>query len=446
MNQIALGDPASGWLILLGDSVSPPFIRASYQSVFSPGAQATESLEIHLEGAPAVITAALESLEKVIQRARLNERSGSPGPQFLRFQPAAGGEYFYAALSDLHLETPPNAWATHQIGSLPVTLHFTRPNHFDSDEIELPLTTRSVSDQLGGVSLINHFDAHPGHSNSVLIKPADVAGALPAPLRIELTNTHPAGYLHDLLIGIFHHPNLIAEQVFTCHASEIAGGESFSNPNAINETYVRFQWSSTSLTALGTWLFSNEDVRDLSGRFFRPLLHFYNSHAWPDLLLKLKLQAGSYILAEYEAIWSDPEFKYAVFPPLKIPPNPLLLEGLPHHIDLVLYGQHNAAGTYQIEIDALTLLPLDYAAFFLAFYDVPENAIFIEDNFRRLHNVRFSAIGSETVAHVRQGGDLLIHPDEYNRVIFTLTDQDDEIDIFRTGSVRLFYRKRVRIL
>jgi hypothetical protein len=52
MNQIALGDPASGWLILLGDSVSPPFIRASYQSVFSPGAQATESLEIHLEGVP----------------------------------------------------------------------------------------------------------------------------------------------------------------------------------------------------------------------------------------------------------------------------------------------------------------------------------------------------------------------------------------------------------
>jgi|GEM_PF-1006507 len=448
MNQIAIGDSSAGWVVLAGQSVSVPFFRCAYQPVFSTTSKTNESIEIQIKGTPSEITTGLGSLEAIIQRASLYDRAGYPVAQYLRFQPSAGGDYYYAPLSDLHLETHPDGYVTHQVGSLVVTLHFTRPNHFDSDEIELPLTTKSVTDQTGGVALINHSDYHTGHTNSVLVKPADVGGALPAPLRVELTNTYATDYLKDIYIGSFHHLTVNDEDIFHLHATDYEGGTLYSNAGAINIYYARDTITTTSWEGIGYWLLSSDRVLDLSGRFFRPVLHFYNAHAYSDLQLKIFFRRGSDVLCEYEPVWSDPDYKYVIFPPVQIPPNQLLLESDPHHIEVFLYGQHNTSGTYTIDIDHLTLLPLDYSAFFLGFYNMLQNAVLIDDNFRNLYLTQFDPTGPgyESVSHLRQGEGLLICPNEYNRIFFLMANSADNIDIFRTASVRLYYRKRVRFL
>lgn len=448
MNQIALGDatPGGGWLVLHGDSIAAPFKGADYRPVFETGVSVEETLLLSLEGMPAELAAGLRALERICQRSEKDARTGYPAQQCLRFQVWPGGEYAYAPLIRLAVEVNPDAPDTRLTGSLLVRLHFTRANHFDSDPIELPLSGKAGENILGGIDLVNHTDAHAGHGNSVLMDPADIDSDLPAPLRIELTNTYAAGVLHDLYLGLYHHPERDEEDLLIYPASDFMGGALFSNAAAINGYYVRVTWSVAGWTAFGSWLVQNTAVRDLAGLAYRPILRFYDPHGYVDLHLKLKLQAGSVILWEGESVYADPDYGYVLFPPVQIPPNRLLKETLPHHVALTLYGQRDASGAHTFDFDGLTLLPLNPGANFLGFYDLPEDATLIDDGFLGAHNTRFSPVGSETVSHIRQGSELCVWPGEVNRLVLLMADGDNQMDIFRTAKLKLTYRKRKRVL
>jgi len=439
MNQIAIGDSASGWLVLSGQSITPPFKRASFSPVLSSDSFVADQIMLSLEGSPDQISASLAVLEKVQQRSLAC-------PQYLRFQPVSGGDFFYAPLSDLHFDFNPRAYITHHTGSLLLTLHFTRPNWFDSDPIELPLTNRNGIRVTGGITIFNHTDAHAGHDSSVLIDPQDIDSALPAPLRFELENTYASGSLKDIFVGLYHHPSNDEDDIFFLQSTDLIGGDLLYSANAINDYFCRLSWSSSDWAALGSWTLDNEHVSLLAGCAYRPLLHFFNDHDYHDLLLKIKLQRGDSVLWEGEAVFSDPAYQYLLFPPVRIPPHQLLGEALPHHIDLVLYGQHESSGTYEIDVDQLFLLPLDGSASFLGFYNMDQEDVLVDDSFRGLHNVRFSSVGSETVSHLRQGGPLLLSPGEYNRLFFSLANGFNLIWIMRTAKLKAYYRKRIRLL
>ena len=448
MNQIAVGDVSAGgnWLVLSGEGIAAPFKGADYRPVFGTGDTIEESLVLTLEGMPAQLAAGLRALEQVRLRQENYTNSGYPDRQCLRFQMQAGGEYYYAPLLDFAIETNPDAPETRLTGSLRVRLHVTRLNHFDSDPVELPLTGKAGEDVLGGIGLINHTDYHAGHGDSVLIKAGDIDSDLPAPLRIELTNTFADGVLHDLYLGIYHHTDVDDADFLFHPASAYVGGTLYANAAAINGYYVRVTWADLDWAGLGHWLLENAAVRELAGLAYRPVLHFYNPHGYSDLHLRIKLQAGSNILWEGEPVYADPDYGYVLFPALQIPPSRLLNETLPHHIELTLYAQRDTAGTHTLDFDHLTLLPLDPGANFIAFYDLPENAVLIDDGFLGVHNTRFTAIGSETVSHIRQGGGLCAWPGEHNRLVVLMANGDDQMDIFRTVQLRAYYRKRKAVL
>ena len=344
------------------------------------------------------------------------------------------------------VEVNPDAPETRLTGSLLVRLHFTRPNHFVSDPVELPLTGKAGEDVLGGDQPDQPHRLSCRHGSSVLIKAGDIDSDLPAPLRIELTNTFADGVLHDLYLGIYHHPDVDDADILFYPASVFIGGYLYTNANAINEHYVRVFWSDMDWTGLGHWLVQNAAVQDLAGLAYRPVLHLYNLHAYSDLHLKIKLQAGSNILWEGEPVYADPDYGYVLFPAVQVPPSRLLNETLPHHIEITLYAQRDTAGTHTLDFDHLTLLPLDPGVNFIAFYDLPQNATLMDDGFMGVHNTRFTAIGSETVSHVRQGGELCVWPGEHNRLVVLMANGDDRMDIFRTAQLRVFYRKRKAVL
>lgn len=448
MNQIAIGDGTTegGWLVLAGEGVAAPFKGAAYEQAFETGDSVRESLRLSLEGAPEALSAAIAALEYVRQREALFREGAYPEPQCLRFQLAEGGEYAYAPVSELALEPHPDSPETRLSGSLLLRLHFTRPNHYDSDWVELPLTGRNGEDVLGGLDLVNHTDIPSSRGNSVLVRPEDIGSALPAPLRVELTNTTAEGKMHDVYLGLYHHPETPPEELFFCYGSDFDGGAIYTNAAAINGHYARVAWSATGWTPLGSWLLASADVQRLAGKSYRPILRLYNAHAYEDLQLKLKLQVSTYVLWEGEGVYADPDYGYVLFPPVQIPPSRLLNETLPHHVDLVPYGQHDAAVSYTLDFDCLTLLPLDAGANFIAYHDLDQEATLIDDNFRRVQATRFNPGGVETVTHIRQGNELLVWPGRYNRLLVVMTDADDQADIFRTARLRLFHRPRRRVL
>jgi hypothetical protein len=115
-------------------------------------------------------------------------------------------------------------------------------------------------------------------------------------------------------------------------------------------------------------------------------------------------------------------------------------------MDFVLYGCKSTAGAYTLDIDQVQFFPLDYAANFLGFFSMSQGDTLIEDSFRGLSNVRYSAAGSEMVAHIRQGGPLLARSGAYNRLFLLLGNTGNTVDIMRTATLRVYQRERRRIL
>ena len=448
MNQIAIGsyaDPGE-WLVLHGEGISAPFKRADYRPAFETGEEIAESLRLSLEGTPEELSDGIAALETIRQRNLLYRQTGYPEPQCLRFQMMAGGGYYYTLLKSLEIEVNPDSPRTHLSGSLLLTLHIVRPNHYDADPVELPLTVRDGEDLLGGVDLTNHTDYHTGHGNSVLIKPEDFETDLPAPLRMELINTTEEGVMHDIYVGFYHHLESPSEGMLFCYAADFLGGWIMTTSDAINEHYIRAAWPETDWKALGSWYFSSEAVQKMAGLSYRPVLRFYNTPVYEDLYLRISIQVGLNVLWEGESVYVDPDYGYVLFPPLRMPPNALLNEVPAHQVDLVLSGLHETAATYTIEFDCLTLLPLAPGANFLAFYNLYEDASLVDDNFLGLQGARFAAEDLEVVAHIRQGLPLTLYPGHYHRMVLLMSDEDNAMDIFRTANLRLYYRPRKRIL
>ncbi len=446
MNQIAVGDPTAGFTVVEGQSIAPPFKHAASFFTFSPDPWVTERLEIHLAGTPSQISAGITGLETSILRAQDYRRAAYPSPQYLRFQPVSGGEYFYTPFSNAYLESNPAGYKTHQAGSRLVTLHYTRASWFDGQQIELPLTGRSGPDVTGGFDIFNHTDHHTGHISSLRIKPEYAISELPAPLRIELQSTYAPTNIKDIHIGSYYHPTNTDDNMFFGQSHNMTGGTQNYNINAIGDYYRRLTWSSTAWSPILYYSLNATQTSLLDGRSYQPIILLYNTHTYDDLYLQLRLKRGVDTLYTGDPIFIDPDYKYILFPPIEIPPNQLLREVLPHFVELVFYARKVSGASYTLDVDQVMLLPLDYSASFLGFFPMRENNILVDDSHRQLTNVRYSHIGSETVAHVRTGSPLMLTPNVHTRLFFLMTNTANQIEMMRTATVKVFYRQRKRFI
>ena len=445
MIQIAIGEEGS-WTIIDGLSVSAPFKNCVCYFEQSDKEIVTDKIEIFLKGTPAQISAGVSTIEQIIHRSFLNSQGHYENPQYLRFQMESGGSYFYAEFQQPYLTTNAAGYSTHYKGSLVLNLFYKRSNSFYGALETLPLTGKNGTDVTTGLNIFNCTDYVATHGSSVLIKAADLVSPLPSPLRIELVNTYATDQLKDIFMGVYQHPTEDDEDLFFYNAPDLVGGSTIVNAGAINDSYQRLTWSATTWTSLCSLTLTLDLVDALDGHLYRPFMHLFNSHAYTDLYFKIALQRGIYTIFQSEAVYSDPSFDYVFLPPISIPPNQVLREVLPHSLDLVLYAYKPTAASYTIDIDQLQLFPLDYAANFQGFFNMAQNNLFIYDSFRGLHNVRFSAAGSETVSHILQGGPLMATPGVNNRLFFIMANQDNTAEKLRTATVTVKHRKRFRIL
>ncbi len=446
MYQIAIGDPSAGFTIIEGHSVTAPYNQAAVFFTFAPGPILKENIVLTLKGTPAQITTALSTLELIIARALDFKRAAYPSSQYLRFQLTAGGSYYITPISNIYLESNPAGYKSHQTGSLLLTLHYQRPNWFDGPQTELPLTGSGGTDITGGFSLFNHTDHHAGHGSTALIKKADVVTELPAPLRIELTNTYAAPNAKDILVGSFYHPSSTDFNLFFAQAHNMSGGVQNYDVLAIGDYYRRLTWSATAFSPILYYSLSAGDTNILDGRTYQPIIRLFNPHAYDDLYLQLRLKRGTDTLFTGDPIFANKAYQYIIFPPVEIPPNQLLRETLPHFVECVFYARKVSGLTYTLDVDQLMLLPLDFPASFLGFFPFRKDNILIDDSHRQQHNVQASHIGSETVSHIRQGGQLLLMPNANTRLFFNQSSVTDQLDVMRTSSVKVFYRPRKRLL
>ncbi|MFN2303484.1 MAG: hypothetical protein ACK2TV_07100 [Anaerolineales bacterium] len=445
MNQIAIGD-STAWLVLDGESRVAPYQKAALFLSFSAAEFVKEKIEIQLSGTISEIQSVLEELGRLITRAQDYEQGTYSKPQYLRVQREAAGEYFYSPISNLYLGSNKDGYITRYRGSMIVELFYTRPNYFDGNQVQLKLTGRYGTDQ-DTMQIVNHTDDGTYDANTFYVdKKWTTDSDFPAPVRMKINFTNATGNLKDLFVGNFYHLSSYTEDTFFHHAYGFSTGSNTANAGAIGGYYKTVTWSGTTWATFGYKSLTASETKKLDGRFYRPIIHLYQSHAYTDLYFKIKIQRGSAVLYESEAVFSDPSYGYIVFPPVQIPPNKLLREVDPEPVDLYIYTQHDTSASYIIRWDQLLLLPLDYALFLKGFFNITQNDQIIYDQFRGLHNVIYNVTSGETIGHVAHGGPLLLHPNAYNRFIFLWADSNNTVNIGHSAEITLYWRKRVRII
>lgn len=444
MNTIAIGD-SSSWFILYGLSPSAcrnatPFFK------FSPDPEVSEHLQLELVGTSTQITDFVAFLELIAQRAIRHADAHYPHPQYLRFQTEPGGAYFYAPIKNIYLSSNPAGYKSRPSGSLLLNLHYTRPNYFDGDQVELPLSGKSGTNVTGGFDIQNHTDADPTHGNTALIKPADFSTDLPAPLRIELKNTYSGAKIKDPYIGIYHHPTNQDDSLFFYGAGDLNGGTIMLDAGAVGGAYRRYTWTSTDWTVIPFFTVTLTNSNLLDGRTYRPILNVYNPHTYTDLYFRLQIRRGSDIIYTGEPVYSNKDIDYIIFPPIELPPNQLLRENVPHGFDFIVQALRVNGGSTTIDTDLITLFPMDYAAFFKGFYLQSSPDVLVYDNHRGMHNVRYSLAENEIISHILEGGPLLLFPGSYTRLFFNMAAGNDHFYPGHTAQVRAYYRPRKRLL
>jgi hypothetical protein len=445
MYQIAIGDDVNGFTVLHGASAATPFRRVAAFFVCASTPEVTEKLEIELSGTSAQISTAIATLGTVISRIKAYKLAAYASPQYLRFKVESGSAYAYAILNHLHFETNPDGYKTRQKGSLLLSLVYIRPNFFDGADTNLLLSGRDGTDVSSGLLLYNHTDGHAAHGNTALIKPAHFSTELPAPLRIQLRR-RAGGDARDVTMNVYHHPSHVSEDPFFANAPDLVGGTLLHDAAVINEYKRRYTWSSTAWTALFSYALSLDFVNKLDGRTYRPILNLPASFAYLDLYMKMQMRISTYVLYESPPVYCDNNWQRIIFPPCEIPPNQLLREVYPHHVEFVFLFKKTSGASYTIDIDQLCLMPHDYAATFLGFFPFVTDYTLIDDNHRGLHNTRISLAGSETVAHARLGSPIMLWPGSNTRLFFHWISTTNHLEIDSRSRVWVSYRPRVQTL
>ena len=447
MNQIAIGDPLMGFLVLEGQSVAPPNVKATLSLAYSSDPFLKESIAIEFKGLPGEIQSALAKLEIIIQRAKLYEHVSYASPQYLRFQPEAGGPYYYTPITDIYLSANPAGYRHRPTGSLVVYMFYTRPNHFDGPQTQLSLSGRAGTHFPGWYPLRNHTDSGAGDGSTVLIQKNDAATVLPAPLRFEYIFDSPgSARLKDLYVGIFHHGSYDGDLPFFAYYNSLSGGTQHADPNAIQGHYRSVSWTSSAWFDFTKYLIDSPFIAYFDGRSFRPILRLFATHAYTDLYFRVQIERFGDVLYVSEPIYSPPNTGYIILPPIDLPPNYLLREQAPSRVQVSLYARRISGATSTIQFDCLTIFPLAYAATFHGFINLKYDQVLVDDSHRQRHNARMVVSSQETVAHTRQGSDLLLFPNQFSRVFFYAASHQDEMPPAYQGVVKVYYRPRLRLL
>lgn len=446
MISIAIGDnrhnPDYAWLYLQGGTPLPGLRGAIYEPSASPQALVEERISLNLRGTHAELNEVLTRLEDVLALAERSTLEQIGCPIYLRVKAEPTGGYYYARILHARLEPHANSLSYFSAGSLWVDIVFTRPNTFTSDEILLPLSNSSQSGVINGLGLLNHDDA--AHDNYFGVDTKDVETMLPAPLRIEIFNTHASGQLKDLVIGSFQYnafgwlPQLIYE------GETGSGGSTLTSSAASNGAYQRHSWSASGWSTLTGWTLAADDLAAFQGRTVLPMLRLANTHAYSDLRFKLSVSSGSIQLYEGGEVPSLAGRGYTAFPALRLPCGELLGLSYPAPQLLQLQAYKPGSASYTIDIDDLLLIPQDSCTQHQGLVPLAQGDLLMDDAFEGLSYSLYS--GYELGTHIALNHGHFIQPRHSACFMVFQGDANNLAPIDRCIAVRAWYRQCRRIL
>jgi len=163
-------------------------------------ASVTETIDLTFYGAStSAMQNAMQSLGRLFDTMR-RRRSIGVGPRvYLQWQPDGDATTWRSELLDARIEYQDDTLTAWGQAKSPASLSIEREPFWEGALTQLPLTNANGTSNTSGLTVWNHDDSGVGHDNYVQIAAADVAGTIPAPVKIELTNATGGAQTYDTI-------------------------------------------------------------------------------------------------------------------------------------------------------------------------------------------------------------------------------------------------------
>lgn len=448
LNENTASPAGSSWSSVLAFVPSSPRVRMESEANATDGTTYTsldydnvpEQASLLLQATSiANLLALIGNIDRALGKARRATVEGYGYPVYV--QAGLVGSDYISRVYDGRLEYD-DIQFVHKSYRVRATLSFTRAHFWEgTSDSSIALTNVNGTASTTGITVNEHDDS----TNDDLVTLGTVAGDLPTPCIIEVTNNYASG----TNVGRFWIGQrvMVASETFThtFQAESASGGTPAVDATCSsgNRNDVSVSGSDSKLL---DWTLSTANMNAFAGRWYRSLLRF-QANTLTDLYLYWALEFATGIIWQQDAPTLMSTAATAAIQELgvlRLPPWLIRSINL-YPLNLTLRGYSATTGT--VGLDYLTTLPLDgYRAWTPRGAGLPQNARLV-DNMRTDEFYMDSlGVGGKIGAYNPTGAPIMLYPGATNKLYFKFLDAAAASPIARTISVKIKYRARRRTL
>jgi hypothetical protein len=416
----------------------------------------TETAEVAWTGTLADQRAAIQTLNRLFQVARYRQRTGMGEPLFVEFSPEGEGGYddednWRSEVLSGRVLVNDNYRTGLQLesGQLLSQVVFTRRFYWEGAEAQLPLTNPNGTDDVAGLLVYNCQDDGDDYGtriNYVDIDGDDIEGDLPAPIRLEMTNTYATQKMGTVWVG----RNAFSDPTNLNHVIEgedaATGGTSQSSGNASGGYVRRYTTTTPDSWYEGiTWALPSDLLTACAGNYFQLMARFETATVnLANYRFKVSLLQGDAVFWESAPFGIDTNWSHAIRPlmAMRLPPWKPPVSGSAAACSLRLGLWRTAGGDDDLDVDFIHLFATDsYTMLAHVGVALDENDTLVFDSME--DNVYIDAAGGGTGSFVRYGTLISVEPEMDQRLYFLqASNLGDYAEVDRTMTVKAYYRPR----
>lgn len=433
---VTISDGSTGWLL-----------KYDANSKAADEPLVTEQPKTLLLGGISTVRGTIESLNKLFRQAKTYQTEKTGPVVYVERLTESSGAWWRSELVLANPIPEPSVMDAGIItGKFEIAITYTRKNYWEGAEAQLPLTNGNGTNNTTGLTVYNHDDSTSGHDNYVSIVAADVAGDLPGPVRLEMTNSLAASYIWTLWLG--HNWTDPANFGHILEAESAIGGTIYADSYCSGGYYSSIALASGAEAELFSWTLASAAQVAAAGRWYKPLVRFrvgatgdgmINDTVGTNLVnYRIKIKSGTQIIYTSAYVYKTGELSA-----IRIPPQLFRQSGL-RDISLVLCGKQTTGSSKTIDVDFMMLQPLDGWRKIVFPYNYIANTYrLIDDGFYGDVYGDTGAGSGKIPASGIYGAPIMLEPGKIQRLYFLWAmNYVNSHQPAMTATIKLYYRPR----
>ena len=404
----------------------------------------SETFELRLEGSPTALDEWISHMEQLLSCAHSRLH-----PLQLVMQPDDRGAEWFSRVLEGKLEMLGHLSADRDRGRLSLRLTLLREDFWQGDLQAVPLSNANGSQVASGLLLYNHCDGDTGHQNWAAIGGTDVAGDLPAPAELWISNQDDAGQRSgNIYAG--HSFQVDCDQVQALLEAENATSPQTSSvisaADCSGGSYRQVSWNGVDEVCLLSWSISASEAAYRQGLPFRPLVRFAQAPEYNDLWLNWSVRYAGEVVSSLSQL-AKANQALQLLAAVYLPPVPLGEDAVCEALTLELHARRMSGASQTLKIDFACLMPLDGWRQFqpLGGQALADHERLVDESSEDLLYTENLTSLRRKVTHTKTGTGVWLRPG-YNQWIFLLSGNGASAPVSDRLRLQVVYRPRKRVL